>query len=257
MRESLQEKKVSLTPHFQKYDLEQSGEVSFQQFSSLIHRFQINFSNQDINYVLNKFRGKSISNIRWIDLCSEVDYGPIEEIPKVNPKIIEQSPVSKHISSEGAFLLAEISKVGIHNFEDEIRKADRMSRGVISPNQLKLVFVSLGIQFSSIGFDDFCLFYKVSENISYAQIFQDLNQIPKQESTKTDYEEDVRMALLRLKAFFLERKIYPGDVFSIYDTTNSKSIPSYRIPACLSNVGYSISPTDVLALTNQFKDQII
>jgi Ca2+-binding EF-hand superfamily protein len=268
---------VTLAQSASRFDREQSGVISAQQFSSALQFLKFPISSQDLAAIRDAYPGPSRGSINWRVLCAEVDR---EAPPEPAPEPI--SAVARPLPPDG--IGDRISKISTAatfaglDLAAQLRAADPNRTGSIAQDAFLRVLNKLPTQLAITEIRPLVAFYRVSgsSDVNYRNFLLDIAsvaekpapapvQLPQVTQTLPTLSPAVHGFLKRYKSFCTQRRITPTDPFVPYDVPTSGSlssrsrvssglIPLGKLFAVFANLQFEIQTGDIDALQAAFRD---
>jgi Ca2+-binding EF-hand superfamily protein len=270
---------LTLAQSAARFDREQSGVISGQQFASALQFIKFPFSTQDLAALRDGYPGPARGTINWKLLCREVD----PPAPSVDaPAPISVSAVRPLPPESLADLVSKISSSATFQGIDlaaEFRALDPRGTDAISQDAFVQVLKKLPLQLTVNEVRPLVAFYRVSGSygVSYLNFLKDAatiaskpapapTQLPVQTQTLPTLSPEVHGIIKRFKAFCEQRLLSPVDIFLPYDLpatgsvssasgkVNTGFLASARLRAAFNNVQFELRDSEVDALLKAFKD---
>jgi Ca2+-binding EF-hand superfamily protein len=271
---------VSLAQSASRFDREHSGIISAPQFSSALQFLKFPFSSQELAAIREAYPGTSRGTINWKVLCAEVD--PSAE-PAPSPDPLPESTNRPRPPNAIAELVSKVFSganfIGL-DLETEFRHADLRQISTISQETFVQILKQLPIELSVSETRALVSFYRVSgsNNVNYVNFLLDSKSAPVipepiplttpppfQTASLTSGVHDI---LKRYKAFCVQKRINPSDIFTPYDIPSTgpltlsapKSrmsggfVPINRLHAAFHNVQFELRRGEPEALQAAFAD---
>lgn len=203
----LNERKLYLTPRFEKFDRERSGEFPVSLVNSVLNQFEFPLSEYELDLIQQKFPGSRSPFIKWRDFDNAIESEPVvtkyqemQTIRKMNestPKPKLNSATSSHLfrslddnerTQEVKIIPENIEPIlsQIANYEcknsmnifDDLREIDNLKLGFIQPYQLNSYMLTLFPRMPKNSLDNLLQYYGTKEFL-YINLCKDVEEIKK------------------------------------------------------------------------------
>lgn len=269
-----------------KYDREKSGDITMNQFVSVLQLCQIRLSNQEVKMIQSIFPGRIPATIDWISLCEEVDP---QEPHFLQSRILEKTtqletrmnvPLVRQLPQNIEKALKQI-KIAIskanYDLNQMLIRLDEDKQGAIHQNKFLNILSNPPLSIDASTLRVLIAFYRLSGSIEidYITLCRDLSEInPFQDngmndSTKANTNDNnfdtieipsnipmiVHSLLQRYKLFISENPQFNlMSPFTPLDGAKSGFINAQHVRECFISIGFETSRDEVEAAISTFID---
>lgn len=287
IKRSLSENHKRIRPIASRYDKEQSGDISMNQFISVLQQCQVRLMNMELAMLKNNFPGISDKSIDWVSISNLVD--PVEPDfiqSRANHKteMLENStkiPASRHLpdnvesaNRKVAYLCA---KKNI-NLSSYLVKLDSNFSGTLHQMKFLNFMMNPPLSLESSAIRVILNFYRIngSIDIDYVSFCRDLSSIDPsttftqnqnidesiEQVSDTNYIKPpksipmiVHLLLKKYKLFIAQNsRMNLFSPFISLDAGKTGFIPASRVQDCLFKIGFETSRDEIEATINTFRD---
>lgn len=264
LKNQLAAAKLQLAPILYRFDLERSGSISLQQLTSVLNKYNIRYTNDDLRHIVQQFPGVGSLSVKWRALCDHCDWvDPNPPSPKIDK--VEEPKNTRVISPDLVPLLQKINFFNHRNnihLEDDLRESDSRKSGFIRISLFFDLLRHMGVVFSSS--EQAILTREYSQGSCYFNYYLLLRDLSLKEclirpaelmAKPHDITEEQRMAIRRFKAFLIVRSMTVIDVFEPYDSNNNRTVLCSRVLTGMNTAGYRPPRSgDIQLIIDAFRD---
>jgi Ca2+-binding EF-hand superfamily protein len=273
---------VTLAQSASRFDRENSGVISGQQFASALQFLKFPISPPELAAIRDAYPGRTRGSINWQVLCAEVDRSaaPRDAAPDItvggSARPLPSGAIGelvRKIGSSAAFVGLDLAA--------ELQAADARRAGLATQETFLEVLKKLPLDLAISEIRPLVSFYRVSgsSNINYVDFVRDIAAVANAPSPSPAaipaatppplpvLPPAVHDLLKRFKSFCVQRRMAPTDVFLPYDIPTSGALgaksahvtsgflSAARLPAAFNTVQFVIQAAEVDALLAAFGDK--
>ncbi|OHS93298.1 hypothetical protein TRFO_11922 [Tritrichomonas foetus] len=276
IRDFLQTKELILTPRFQKFDRELSGEFPVSLFNAVLSQFGCHLTEYEIETLRLKYPGHAIPFVRWHELDNEIEPDPSLFKPKPAPVTEEidtkPHPVERIVPDELVNILINIQSECVRlkiSLYDELRELDRNKCCYLAQYQVNSVMLRFFPQLKREDLDKLTQHYGARQ-FKYLDFCKDLDSCSMKlssplnaqnigggtfpEKQKEEENPDFVNLIRRMKAFCVKKYLPPDEIFRQKDTSCLGFVPMNRAQSCFNEVGFHVFPHEMKLLENIYRD---
>lgn len=275
IKDFLTSKRTILTPRFEKFDREKSGEFPISLIGSVLNNLGYLISEQELECIRLKYPGHHAPFVNWRSLDSMIEPEQSsfttprsDKVQNKSSERLETTPIEppKPIQPILKIISDSVTRNSM-NLYDEFRALDKTKGCFVQPYQVRSLLTQNfprlsqsdiemlicnygGQQFKYLGFCNDLKFVQ-NENEKSRSLSASLKQ-----NTEIKFDPNLTQFFKRLKAFTIRNILEPRFIFNRNDPNEYGHVPLSKAQNCFNEVHFYVYPEEMKLLIQYYRDPI-